>query len=272
MATLVLSLFFCEGLFAQHEPDTLGTQGNTGADEFRKLERELLEYVERGVEANLISTQLRDSILQYVRETKRVMEGRFVRFAAAANHLRGDSLPPHRVIVMRDGVPIVVDTLHRMETLEYAGTPFRKNGVDKTILYPDKLPVPERDKANKNKYQYLSQEEMKRNILRADYFSKGMDGYYQKQIALGQVGQGWEETREMRELVNSIRASLQQNLYPEGAVSQPEFLSKMNGSKNSFVRFLGGLLGIFQNGAMQQMNPGFKSNNPLAPIPVPARR
>lgn len=290
VTTLVLSLFFCEVTFAQNEPDTLGTGRNMTAEEFQKIESDLLEYVEKGVAAKLITPELRDSILQYVRQTKMLMDGGFFKFAAAANARIPDSLPPNRVIVLRDGIPILVDTTYReqkltkkqlelalekspIESLDYATSRYRKNGVDDATLYPDKLPVPERDKKNKNKYQYLSQEEIKRNIIRVDYFSKGLDGYYQKQIALGQVGQGWEETREMRELVASLRASVMNNVFPEGQLTNPVFLDEMMNSKNSFVKFLGGLLGAFQNGARRQIRHGYTNPNPMIQTPpAPSRR
>ncbi len=294
MFILALSLFFCGTAFSQTEKDdTLDFERDTLFRQIRELERELMELVEKGVDANIISAGLRDTIIQFIRNTKMLASSRSLNFGNLVNNLSIDSLPPNKIVIMRDGIPIVVDTAFQKQlfnkkqlelsleksprqTLDYAASRNIKNGVNSSMLFPDRLPVPEREGRGKkkNKYQYMSQEELKKNIIRADYFSKGLDGYYSKFIAIGHVGEGWVETREMYELVASIKAGLQAATAASMEYSkEPEFIGKMSKSRNPLVKFMGGLLRMLNNAALGQVHSGYKNPNPMIKTPpAPSQR
>lgn len=290
--TLVISLFFCEDAVSQEvEKEERQADSIILFQQRQELEKELLQIIRQGVEANLISEGLRDTILQYIRNTNFFSTNKSLKLAGLASGNIVDSLPPHQVIVIRDGVLMVVDTTvsgtyipkERLEfaieknpeqVLDHSASRNIKNGVNSAMLFPDKLPVPERAGKNRNRYQYMSQEELKRSILRVDYFSKGLDGYYEKLIAMGYTGEGWEETREIREAMDRLRASMKANLSDLGYYSgEPEFIGKMSKSRNPLVKFLGGLLRMLNNGAQSQVRHGYTNPNPMIKTPpAPARR
>lgn len=290
--TLVLSLFFCEEAVSQErEVEKRRIDSMTLSQQRQELENELLQIIRQGVETNLISEGLRDTILQYIRNTNFFSTNKSFKLGGLTKGNIVDSLPPHQIIVIRDGIPMVVDTTvsgayipkERLEfaiekspeqVLDHSASRNVKNGINNSMLFPDKLPVPQRSSENRNRYQYMTQEELKRSILRVDYFSKGLDGYYEKLIAMGYIGEGWEETREIREAMDRLRTSMKENLSDMGYYSgEPEFIGKLSKSRNPLVKFLGGLLRMLNNGAQGQVRHGYTNPNPMIKTPpTPPRR
>lgn len=281
---IILSCFFYELSFAQIQAENNGQKGGKeSVSQQQALEKELMDLIQQGVDSNLISPELRDSIMIFIRNTNVLSSGKFYNFSKLANGGVYDILPPNKKIVIRDGIPIVVDTTlsgpnvsnEKLElslekkpeqSLDYSASRNVKNGVNTTMLFPDKLPVPER--GAKSKYEYMTQEQLKQKILRIDYFSKGLDGYYKKLIAMGYVGQGWEETREVREAMDRLRTSIMTNL--SGGVpppSEPGFIRRMSSSNNPFMNVLGGLLRMLNHGAGAQIRHGYTNPNYMIVTP-----
>lgn len=145
-----------------------------------------------------------------------------------------------------------------------------------STFLPDKLPIPDRDRNNRT--PYMSNEQLKNKMLKYDYFSKGIDGYYRKLVEMAYVDQGWIETKEAREAVDRARTSIMMNLR-SGAydglsdIKEPHFINQMCSSNNPLFIVFGTLLRILNNNISNQLeynSPGYKSTtNYLMPIKTP---
>lgn len=154
------------------------------------------------------------------------------------------------------------------------------SGVLPSYMLPDKLAVPERDPnyksfSGKRSKDAQTKDELKDRMLEIDYYSKGMDGYYKKSIDMGYVGEGWTETKELREAVGRVRGEISRNI---GGVqsSDPEFIKNMRKSSSSVVRVLGGILDVVNTATKGNRflpdSPGYRGSNPIVPtVATPGR-
>ena len=101
---------------------------------------------------------------------------------------------------------------------------------------------------------YLFQTELKKELIRMDRFSAGIDGYYKKMIEMAYFNDDWAATKEQREAMDRLLTDIRRHLNNING-NTPQFLRKMNNSNNSFVRIIGALLSIMNNGANRSYHP-----------------
>jgi hypothetical protein len=108
---------------------------------------------------------------------------------------------------------------------------------------------------NPNSSPYLYQQQLKQELIKMDRFSTGVDGYYRKMIDMGYFNNDWAATKEQREAMDRLLTDIRQHLNGAETGNSPEFLRKMNKSNNGFVRIIGALLTIMNNGANRTYRP-----------------
>lgn len=107
---------------------------------------------------------------------------------------------------------------------------------------------------NPNSSPYLFQKELKRDLIRMDRYSTGVDGYYKQLIGMGYFNDDWAATKEQREALDRLLTDIRKHL--NGNIDgSPDFIRKMNKSRNGFVRMIGALLTIMNNGANRTYHP-----------------
>lgn len=233
--SLVLFCFFCALASAQTTAVEKVNNDVANMQQQKVLEQELMNIIQQGVDSKAISVGLRDTIMQFI-------------------------LSLDKTIIMRDVNSILIQQIDNVLPQEI------KNGINTSMSFPNKLRIPERD--SKNRYQYMTQEELKKDIMRVDYFSKGLIGYYNKLIEMGYMGQGWAETKEMREAIDKLKSSVIANLSDLGESGDPNFVKKLYNSNNPIKKLLGTLLMMLNNGArVNSVGGGYHNPNRLIVTP-----
>ena len=227
----------CMSCICMHAQEKEAVVNDTiiGYSQSLDLELELLDLINKGADANIISDGLKDTILQFIL---------YSRLTQAQ--------------ILKDKITISKDTNILYPPFEYTprSNSFSdakiENGINSSLMLPDKLPVPERESRNSKGYfePGKSMNDIRRRTLSIDYFAKGIDGYYTKLIEMGYVGEGWIETKEIRELMARIKAGLAEDIKSGVYVGNrtPEFVSRMRRNKNPLMRALGGILQMLHNG------------------------
>ncbi|MEG0518401.1 MAG: hypothetical protein RR555_05985 [Bacteroidales bacterium] len=257
IGTLVLySCFVCEVAFGQQKIQQSQQGQQSQQSQQKELEQELMNIIQTGVDEKILSAGLRDTILQFIKSNNTLSPDKFL-----------------NTIKNKDGISIGVQE-KKLPIDKTIGNPLNtgsgevKNGINTSLMLPDKLPVPARD--SKNRYQMLSQQELKQTLIRIDYFSNGIDGYYRKLIAMGYVGEGWVETKAAREAMERVKAEMVADLARLGLVSStPDFITTLSKSRNPLKQILGQLLMMLQNGANAQVRSGYRNPNPMIRTATP---
>lgn len=251
--SVLYSCFICKVAFGQQQ---IQRTQQTQHTQQKELEQELMNIIQTGVDEKILSAGLRDTILQFIRSNNTLSSDKFL-----------------NTIKNKDGVSIGIQ--EKNPPIDKSiGNPLNtgsmdvRNGINTTVLLPDKLPVPARD--SKNRYQMMNQEELKRTLIRVDYFSKGIDGYYRKLIAMGYIGEGWVETKAAREAMERVKAEMIADLVRSGLISStPDFISNLCKSNSPLKKILGQLLMMLQNGANTQIHSGYSNPNPMIRTATP---
>lgn len=203
-------------------------------------EKEIIDIINRGVESNLITPELKDTIMQFLQ----YVQAKNQALILEKNNIKTDTIKLYPPFEYKTGT--------------YGNDSNIRSGINTAVLFPDRLPVPERESKNKSGYFEApkSLHQVRQRALNVDYFSKGIDGYYSKLIEMGYVGEGWIETKELRELMARIKDGLAEDVKNGGLAynKEPEFISKMRKNKNPLMRALGGILQIMHNGSVNNYN------------------
>lgn len=219
-----------------------------------RMRATVAQMVEKASQLGLLEKTVKDSIMQFLTPGAAMVEGE-----------RPFRLNPASPVGLTKNEKEISSSLF-LDSRSGISSEIR-NGINPSMTLPDKLFVPERDAKNRN--TYMSQEQVKERMLQIDYFSKGIDGYYQKMIACGMTGAGWEDTKAVREAMERLRVSMEMHL-SDVTDTTPDFIKKMGKSNSSFVRILGMLLRMMNNGAMAgaaRSAPGYHNPNYLIRTP-----
>lgn len=118
--------------------------------------------------------------------------------------------------------------------------------LQKSLMAPETLPVP-------------------MSGAQANSITKGVEGFYKNDRGMKYEGRGWYDAKANELAAKRAMDGVKRNL--SGMYKTPAFLKKLSSSDNTFLRLIGGLLGILDNGARAQAAPSY-GNNTLTMMPM----